>query len=63
MSGRRTVVIGGVHGDEPSGALVLPRLEEAGFATFGPLNPWGLRESRRHLRDGRDLNRAFAHRG
>jgi len=52
-----------VHGDEPSGALVLPRLADAGFTTCGPLNPWGLRESRRHLRDGRDLNRAFAHRG
>lgn len=51
---------GGVHGDEPSGALVLPELEALGFATFGPCNPWGFAHHKRGLADGRDLNRSFA---
>ncbi|MCC6525451.1 MAG: succinylglutamate desuccinylase/aspartoacylase family protein [Polyangiaceae bacterium] len=53
-------VTGGVHGDEPSGALVLPELEALGFATFGPCNPWGVAHHARELADGRDLNRSFA---
>ena len=53
-------VTGGVHGDEPSGALVLPELAALGFATFGPCNPWGVAHQARWLADGRDLNRSFA---
>lgn len=54
------VVTGGVHGNEPSGNEVLPGLAAAGFVTFGPCNPWGIRNNQRHLQDGRDLNRLFA---
>jgi hypothetical protein len=56
----RIVITGGVHGNEPSGALVLPELERMGFTVFGPCNPWGLENNNRNLRDGRDLNRLFA---
>jgi hypothetical protein len=55
----RLIVVGGVHGDEPSGAQALPKLAAAGFVTVGPANPWGLAANRRGLADGRDLNRAF----
>jgi hypothetical protein len=54
------VITGGVHGDEPSGALVLPELERRGFIVFGPCNPWGLENNSRYLEDGRDMNRIFA---
>ena len=54
------VVTGGVHGNEPSGNDVLPQLAEAGFVTFGPCNPWGIRNNQRHLEDGLDLNRLFS---
>lgn len=56
------VVAGGVHGDEPSGALLLPRLAADGFRALGPLNPWGLERGRRWLADGGDLNRLLASR-
>lgn len=54
------VVTGGVHGDEPSGALVLGELAATGVKTFGPCNPWGLENNSRFLENGRDLNRSFA---
>lgn len=54
------VITGGVHGNEPSGALALPELANLGFSTFGPCNPWGLKNGSRFLADGRDLNRSFA---
>jgi hypothetical protein len=53
------VITGGVHGNEPSGALVLAELAAQGFTTFGPCNPWGLAHDSRFLEDGRDLNRSF----
>jgi hypothetical protein len=54
------VIVGGVHGNEPSGALVLPELEQRGFVVFGPANPWGMEHGSRYLEDGQDLNRIFA---
>jgi hypothetical protein len=54
-------VTGGVHGDEPSGAMALEPLALEGFATFGPCNAWGLARGRRTLESGQDLNRSFAH--
>jgi hypothetical protein len=54
------VITGGVHGNEPSGALALPALARRGFVTAPPCNPWGLMHARRELESGRDLNRAFA---
>ncbi|MCC6574676.1 MAG: succinylglutamate desuccinylase/aspartoacylase family protein [Planctomycetes bacterium] len=56
----RVFVTGGVHGDEPSGALALQSLRKAGLACFGPCNPWGLVHGTRALENGRDLNRSFA---
>jgi hypothetical protein len=53
------IITTGVHGDEPSGAMLQPELEEAGFNVFGPCNPWGLKNNKRGLEDGRDLNRLF----
>jgi predicted deacylase len=53
------IITGGVHGDEPSGALLLPELRDAGLVTFGPCNPWGVANDSRFLADGRDLNRSF----
>lgn len=53
-------ITGGVHGDEPSGALALDPLRDLGFEVFGPCNPWGLKNGRRTLESGRDLNRMFA---
>ena len=54
------VITTGVHGNEPSGYLVQDKLKEMGFTVFGPCNPWGIANGKRHLRDGRDLNRCFA---
>jgi hypothetical protein len=54
------VVTGGVHGNEPSGAMALQALARRGFVTAPPCNPWGLLHGRRELESGRDLNRAFA---
>ena len=54
------VIIGGVHGNEPSGAKLLPTLIEQGYVVFGPANPWGLENNSRYLEDGRDLNRSFS---
>lgn len=53
------VVTTGVHGNEPSGYLIKPDLEALGFTVYGPCNPWGIENNRRHLEDGRDLNRMF----
>jgi predicted deacylase len=55
-------ITGGVHGDEPSGALALDPLRKRGFSVFGPCNPWGLAHNKRALENGRDLNRMFARR-
>ncbi len=60
---RPLIVCGGVHGDEPSGALVLEALAREGFLTVGPCNPWGLARRRRGLATGADLNRSFAYAG
>lgn len=54
------LVTGGIHGDEPSGALALAPIARTGIATCGPCNPWGLAHGVRTLESGRDLNRAFA---
>ncbi len=53
-------ITGGIHGDEPSGAMALGPLRDRGFDVFGPCNPWGLKNGRRTLENGRDLNRMFA---
>jgi hypothetical protein len=57
---KQIVVTGGVHGNEPSGAVALAALARRGFVTAPPCNPWGLLHGRRELESGRDLNRAFA---
>lgn len=54
------VITTGVHGNEPSGYLIKDKLTELGFIVFGPCNPWGIEHGKRHLEDGRDLNRSFA---
>lgn len=56
---KRVVITTGVHGNEPSGYLVQDQLKELGFAVFGPCNPWGIKNNKRELEDGRDLNRFF----
>lgn len=53
------IITTGVHGDEPSGARLQPELEKLGYNVFGPCNPWGLANNKRHLKDGQDLNRVF----
>jgi hypothetical protein len=53
------VVTTAVHGNEPSGYHVQEQLAVQGFRVFGPCNPWGLANNRRHLENGDDLNRAF----
>jgi hypothetical protein len=57
---KRIVITTGVHGNEPSGYLVQDQLAELGFTVFGPCNPWGIKNNKRGLEDGRDLNRLFA---
>ncbi|MBP9892846.1 MAG: succinylglutamate desuccinylase/aspartoacylase family protein, partial [Planctomycetes bacterium] len=56
---KRVVITTGVHGNEPSGYLVQDQLKELGFTVFGPCNPWGIKNNKRELEDGRDLNRFF----
>lgn len=56
---KRVVITTGVHGNEPSGWLVQEQLKELGFTVFGPCNPWGIKNNKRELEDGRDLNRFF----
>lgn len=56
---KRVVITTGVHGNEPSGWLVQEQLKELGFTVFGPCNPWGIRNNKRAMEDGRDLNRFF----
>jgi hypothetical protein len=60
VSKKRIVITTGVHGNEPSGYLIQDQLAEMGFTVFGPCNPWGIANNKRHLEDGRDLNRIFA---
>jgi hypothetical protein len=57
------VITTGVHGNEPSGWLVQDQLAAMGFTVFGPCNPWGIKHGKRHLEDGRDLNRLFGEEG
>lgn len=57
------VITTGVHGNEPSGWLVQDRLAAMGFTVFGPCNLWGIENGKRHLEDGRDLNRLFGEDG
>lgn len=59
-NGTGIVITTGVHGNEPSGYLVQDELVAMGFIVFGPCNPWGIANGKRHLEDGRDLNRCFA---
>jgi hypothetical protein len=53
------VVTTGVHGNEPSGVHVMDTLKEQGFIVYGPCNPWGIKNNRRGLENGNDLNRMF----
>lgn len=59
-----------IHGDEPEGALALPRFIQSleqdpeiaeGYALFiyPVCNPTGFEDNTRHARSGRDLNREF----
>jgi hypothetical protein len=54
------VVTTGVHGNEPSGVHAMDELKLRGFIVFGPCNPWGFENNKRHLENGDDLNRSFA---
>lgn len=67
--GRRVLVLGGVHGNEPAGtAWVAGLARELVVSAGGPnsfdllplLNPWGWSRNRRYNREGRDINRDFA---
>jgi predicted deacylase len=56
---KRLVITAGVHGNEPSGMVALPRLAALGFPTLGPCNPWGHETGSRFTKRAVDLNRAF----
>jgi murein peptide amidase A len=67
---QRIGVFATIHGDEPIGALALPRFLQAlednpsiaeGYALFiyPVCNPTGFEDGTRHSRSGRDLNREF----
>jgi hypothetical protein len=56
---KKVVITTGVHGNEPSGYLVQDKLTELGFVTYGPCNEWGIKNNKREMQDGRDLNRLF----
>jgi len=69
--GRRVLVTGGVHGDEPAGVEAALRLVErlcadpgrrprTAFDVVPLVNPWGWAHHLRRNRDGRDVNRDFA---
>jgi predicted deacylase len=66
----RLGIFAAIHGDEPEGALALPRFLEAleqdpevatGYALFiyPVCNPTGFEDNTRHSRAGKDLNREF----
>ena len=69
--GRRVLVTGGLHGNEPAGVEAALRLAEricadpgrwprTAFDVVPLVNPWGWAHHMRRNRDGRDVNRDFA---
>jgi len=66
--GRRVLVLGGIHGNEPAGSAWVVELAQElasepqpdSFDLLPVLNPWGWSHDRRFNREGRDINRDFA---